>query len=468
MFHIDSDAGRSLPGPWAGIVFLLKAAVLRWKRRWRDRGRRRLRYAPRTDAADTGRNGPVIRTEKRSALWGQPTAVEFPLTAGKVENLRRAARDFQGLEIPAGGVLSFWRQLGRPVRRRGFVPGRGLREGCVIPVGGGLCQLSGLLYQAALEAGLEMVERHAHSRTLPGSSAEQGLDATVFWNYVDLRLRSPASWRLEVELTASELIVRILRSATVGAESRVVTNGKPSAGISPAATVRHAPSLGHSAFLLDARWPEFDDWCAGHSREGDRWLTSMDGRRWRKRNYAWTPAPGVRVVHAILTALLRSFRQRRLPAQGAVRQQALLAGDEVLAHAYARQLKPECRHLVVSQNLLPHLWRAGVLAGRTVDVLMHRWLAGAGATAAAGSGPANPPPILDPGRLPGRQQADSGGGCRIGRSSPACDPAPRYGADCRCQELAYRLALPAASGPQALRPAIHPVPGIASFPQGSP
>ncbi|RYD32980.1 MAG: hypothetical protein EOP86_14445, partial [Verrucomicrobiaceae bacterium] len=257
-----------------------------------------------------------------------------------------------------------------------------------------------------LEAGLEIAERHAHSRILPGSSAEQGLDATVFWNYVDLRLRSPAPWRLEVELTASELIVRILRSGAVGAESRVVTNGKPSAGISPAfavanstgahdksrtvtgdcmtcgmtecfrhpaATVRHSPSLGHSAFLLDARWPEFDDWCAGHSREGDRWLTPMNGRRWRKPNYAWTPAPGVRVVHATLTALLRSFRQRRLPAQGAVRQQALLAGDEALARAYARRLKPECRHLVVSQNLLPHLWRDGVLAGRTVDVLMHRW-----------------------------------------------------------------------------------------------
>ncbi|RYD34270.1 MAG: hypothetical protein EOP86_11370, partial [Verrucomicrobiaceae bacterium] len=103
MFHIDSDAGRSLPGRWAGMIFLLKAAALRWKRRWRDRGRRPPRYAPRTDVADTGRNGPVIRTEKRSALWGQPTVVEFPLTAGKVENLRRAARDFHGLQIPAGG-----------------------------------------------------------------------------------------------------------------------------------------------------------------------------------------------------------------------------------------------------------------------------------------------------------------------------------------------------------------------------
>ncbi len=347
--------------------------------------------------------------EKRSPLWGEPSAAEFSLTAGKVENLRRAARAFHGLEVPAGAVLSFWRQLGRPVRWRGFVAGRELREGCVIPaVGGGLCQLSGLLYQAALEAGLEIAERHAHSRILPGSSAEQGLDATVFWNYVDLRLRSGQPWRLEVTLTGSELVVRIYRAAVSGtgpeksraaappvpvpvpdslsaasksaagspethAAGDCLTCGMTECFRHPAATASHAPALGHTAFLLDARWPEFDAWCAAHSREGDHWLIPMNGRRWKKSNYAWTPAPGIRLRCATAVTLLRSFRQRRLPAQGAVRQAALLAGESAIARWYARHLSPECRHIVVSQNLLPHLWRTGALAGRTFDVLMQRW-----------------------------------------------------------------------------------------------
>ena len=46
---------------------------------------------------------------------------------GKVENLRRAAALFDGSTIPEGGVFSFWKQLGRPSRRRGFVAGRMLQ-----------------------------------------------------------------------------------------------------------------------------------------------------------------------------------------------------------------------------------------------------------------------------------------------------------------------------------------------------
>jgi glycosyltransferase involved in cell wall biosynthesis len=34
---------------------------------------------------------------------------------------------------------------------------------------------------------------------------------------------------------------------------------------------------------------------------------------------------------------------------------------------------PACRHVVASQNLLPHLWRLGVLGGRSFDVLLERW-----------------------------------------------------------------------------------------------
>jgi glycosyltransferase involved in cell wall biosynthesis len=36
-------------------------------------------------------------------------------------------------------------------------------------------------------------------------------------------------------------------------------------------------------------------------------------------------------------------------------------------------LDPRCRHVVVSQNLLPHLWKTGALGGRSFDVLIERW-----------------------------------------------------------------------------------------------
>jgi vancomycin resistance protein YoaR len=91
------------------------------------------------------------------------------------------------LLLEAEDVFSFWKQVGRASRRRGFVVGRMLQQGCVIPaVGGGLCQLSNALYGLALMSRCEIVERHAHSIRMPGAPVH---DATVAWNYVDLRFR---------------------------------------------------------------------------------------------------------------------------------------------------------------------------------------------------------------------------------------------------------------------------------------
>jgi hypothetical protein len=63
-------------------------------------------------------------------------------------------------------------------------------------------KLSNALYQVALDSGCEIVERHRHSRTVPGSATAAGRDATVAWNYVDLRFRPAVDMQLTVELTA--------------------------------------------------------------------------------------------------------------------------------------------------------------------------------------------------------------------------------------------------------------------------
>jgi hypothetical protein len=373
-----------LPGRWQSLVFQGKTSLLRLHRGLIELGE----GPPKHLFGEAEVDAPVVG-EAKAKLWTQVSDAEFPLTAGKVENLRISAKALHGLVIPASGVFSFWRQLGRTTRGRGYTVGRELREGCLVPNrGGGLCQVTGLLYQAALNAGLEIVERHEHSRLVPGSMGEQNLDATVFWNYVDLRFRANFQWRLEVELDATHLVVRIradqlekVRKVELlpdlvvreAASGDCVTCDQMACFRHPSATAAHGPSQGHSAFLLDARWPEFDQWCAGHSRDGDRWLTPLDGRRFKKQNYAWSPPEEAEIYHATVATFLRSFRQRRLPAQGALRQKVLLEADRKLAEQYRKKLSPECRHLVISQNLLPHLWEMGVLGGRTFDVLMERW-----------------------------------------------------------------------------------------------
>lgn len=381
------EAEHHEPGRGEAVSFFLKSRLLLARRWWRERGQP-LAIHPR---GENHRDAPLAG-EAKAPLWTQISAAEFPLTAGKVQNLRAACQRLDGIEIPAGEVFSFWKQLGRTTRAAGFTEGRELRSGCLVPnLGGGLCQLSGLLHAAALAAGLVVVERHEHSRTLPGTPLLPELDATVFWNYVDLRFSAPFAWRLETRLTATDLVVaiRAAKDASVAevkplaaetgspvraaADGDCLTCGVTSCFRHPSTNRDHAPAAGHAAWLLDGRWLEFDGWCQLHSHAGDHWLTPLDGRRWKKPNYAWTPPAGTIARHATWQTLRRSWQQRRLPGQGAVRQKFLLSAQRQLAENLARRLDPQARHLVVSQTLLPHLWQAGHLGGRTFDVLVNRW-----------------------------------------------------------------------------------------------
>ena len=159
---------RPLPTRAEAFLFQLKARVLQANRALEDLRQPLHRHPPGNQLLDA----PLL-AEVRTELWNHTSNAEFPLKAGKVQNLRVACRMLDGTEIPAGGVFSFWKQLGRTTRRAGYTVGRELRSGCLVPnVGGGLCALSGLLYEASLLSGCEIIERHGHSRILPGMTAE--------------------------------------------------------------------------------------------------------------------------------------------------------------------------------------------------------------------------------------------------------------------------------------------------------
>ena len=111
---------------------------------------------------------------------------------GKLANIRLGAARLDGVVVAPGETLSFWALVGRPSAAAGFEVGRSIRDGLVGgEIGGGLCQVSGIAYEAGLRAGLAIIERHPHSRDLY-AEAERftplGLDATVVWPYKDLRL----------------------------------------------------------------------------------------------------------------------------------------------------------------------------------------------------------------------------------------------------------------------------------------
>ena len=72
----------------------------------------------------------------------------------------------------------------------GWLPAGGLMGGLSVQMyGGGICQGSTTLYNAALLAGMEIVERECHST--PSSYCPIGLDATVDYGSIDFKFRNP-------------------------------------------------------------------------------------------------------------------------------------------------------------------------------------------------------------------------------------------------------------------------------------
>ena len=362
---------RRVPTRRDALIFNTKAMLLRLQRTAQDAAPA---AAPRRHRASDDLADAPVRATIVSPLWtATGGAKDQALIAGKVQNLRVALRGIDGVVIGAGEIFSFWRQVGQPTRRRGFVAGRELREGCMIAtIGGGLCQLSNALHEAALDAGLEVVERHQHTRVVPGSRAEHGRDATVFWNYLDLRLRSEASFRIDARLTADNLELTIRGPAATAATPEPDFFDGATAhdclGCGQTSCHRNNPddatAMAPVPWLVDTPMAEFIAYARAHASPADSLLLPT------RRFGAARGGPGRELELTAARVALQRAAARRLTR--GPRAAALVQADARFAAAYARRLRPEHRELVVAQSLLPHLWRLGALDGRRFTVLCDR------------------------------------------------------------------------------------------------
>jgi len=148
-------------------------------------------------------------------------------TPGQRHNARLAARALDGIIIPPGGEFSFNQAVGPWTRDRGYKRAPVSFGGeMVITWGGGVCQVSSTLYNAALLAGMKILERDHH--TWAPLYVPPGRDAAVARGIADLRFANPYSEpvRLEVEVRGETLICRLYSRAQPTVEFRLVTEIK--------------------------------------------------------------------------------------------------------------------------------------------------------------------------------------------------------------------------------------------------
>lgn len=124
----------------------------------------------------------VADLEKLVTLRGTAsTTVSYRSTENRTNNIRRAFQLVSGTIIQPGETFSFNGIVGERSTENGFYEAVEYAYGeQVMGIGGGVCQASSTVYQAAVAAGMQITKREQHS--LAVNYAEYGYDATVYWS----------------------------------------------------------------------------------------------------------------------------------------------------------------------------------------------------------------------------------------------------------------------------------------------
>ena len=130
------------------------------------------------------------------------------LQENKVKNLKLAVEKLNGTILHPGETFSYWRLIGKPSRRKGYQEGMVLFLGQIgSDVGGGLCQLSNLIFWMTLHTPLTVVERYRHSHDVfPDANRTQpfGSGATCAYPHRDLMIRNDTDQDFQLRVWVGE------------------------------------------------------------------------------------------------------------------------------------------------------------------------------------------------------------------------------------------------------------------------
>lgn len=158
-------------------------------------------------AADADARYPCTVFSHATPLFRNLSDIDCRLQKNKVVNLKIAVAKTDGYALEPGRVFSYWKEIGAPIALRGFRKGVVLVNG--VPserVGGGLCQLSNLLFWMTVHTPLSVVERFRHSYDVfPDQNRTQpfGSGATCVYNYRDLQIRNETNDTYVLRLSVS-------------------------------------------------------------------------------------------------------------------------------------------------------------------------------------------------------------------------------------------------------------------------
>lgn len=191
---------------------------------------------------------PQVTRDEVSSAYGM---IAYAVTnassssSNRIKNIQNAVGIINGTRVADGETFSFNDTVGERTTDRGFRRATAYSGGEVTEeIGGGICQVSTTLFNAAVKADMEIVERHNHSLTV--SYVDKGKDAAVNWKSQDLQFTNHSGDDVYICCFVTDD-----RRVRFGIFGRLLPNGETiTLEGRTTATIKYDTTYQHSAFLL--------------------------------------------------------------------------------------------------------------------------------------------------------------------------------------------------------------------------
>jgi len=122
-------------------------------------------------------------------------------TDNRNTNIQKALANFDGMVIAPDQVVSFNETVGERTEARGYLEANQIgQDGSLEPgLGGGICQAATVLFNAAINAGCEVIERKPHKWPMYYLDYDWGLDAMVNWGTSDMVFKNTTGSYLYID-----------------------------------------------------------------------------------------------------------------------------------------------------------------------------------------------------------------------------------------------------------------------------
>ncbi len=185
---------------------------------------------------------PALTTDRANTfgieeLIGSGTSLFHDSTESRIYNITLASQRLNGILVAPNEIFSFDKALGDVSSFTGYKEAYIIQNGrTILGDGGGVCQVSTTFFRAVLNAGLPIVERHAHAYRVGyyEEDSPPGLDATIYVPSVDLKFKNDTGHYILIQAVVNPSEQRLTfllygknDGRTVVMSTPVVTNQTP-------------------------------------------------------------------------------------------------------------------------------------------------------------------------------------------------------------------------------------------------